>query len=143
MVKLSGWYLCNKFDRKHNKSNYILPRYLRSKFYRDFKDANFSNQPLNSTTLKIWLGNKVTELFNPIYAIIDHQEKKGGFYKNSHRLERDNRNLYPRPPSLLLHCGKACRIINRTYCDADFVSRMIWHKDVISLWHFQQMNAWD
>ena len=72
-----------------------LPRNLRSKFYRDFKDANFSNQLLNSTTFEIWLGNKVTELFNPISAIINHQEKqKGGFHKDSHRLERDNRNPY-------------------------------------------------
>ena len=41
------------------------------------------------------LGNKVAELFNPISAIIDHQDKqKREFHKDSHCLERDNRNPY-------------------------------------------------
>ena len=72
-----------------------LPRYLRSKFYRDFKDGELNNQSLNLTTFEIWLGNKLIELFNPISAIIDHQEKqKRDFHKDSHRLERDNRNPY-------------------------------------------------
>ena len=41
------------------------------------------------------LGNKVAKLFNPISAIIDHQDKqKREFHKDSHCLERDNRNPY-------------------------------------------------
>ena len=72
-----------------------LPRFLRSKFFRDFKDAKLKNQSLSLTTFEIWLGNKVAELFNPRSAIIDHQEKqKRDFHKDSHRLERDNRNPY-------------------------------------------------
>ena len=49
-----------------------LPRYLRSKFYRYFKDAKLNNQSLNLTKFKIWLGNKVAELFNFISAITSH-----------------------------------------------------------------------
>ena len=72
-----------------------LPRYLRSKFYRDFKDAKLNNQSLNLTTFEIWLANKVAELFNPISTIIDHQEKqKRDFHKDLHRAEKDNRNPY-------------------------------------------------
>ena len=72
-----------------------LPRYIRSKFYRDVKDAKLNNQSLNLTKFEIWLGNKVTELFNPISAIINHQEKqKQDFHKDSHHLEKDNRNPY-------------------------------------------------
>ena len=72
-----------------------LPRYIRSKFYRDFKDAKLNNQSLNLTKFEIWLGNKVTELFNPISAIINHQEKqKQDFHKDSPHLEKDNRNPY-------------------------------------------------
>ena len=72
-----------------------LPRYLRSKFYGDFKNANLNNQCLNLATFEIWLVNKVTELFNPISAIIDHQKKqKRTFHKNSHYPERDKRNTY-------------------------------------------------
>ena len=73
-----------------------LPRYLRSKFYGDFKNANLNNQSLNLATFEIWLVKKVTELFNPISAIIDKQKKKKKrtFYKNSHYPERDKRNTY-------------------------------------------------
>ena len=72
-----------------------LPRYLRSKFYRDFKDAKLNNQSLNLTKFEIWLGNKVSELFNPISAITNHQEKqKRDFHKDSHHLEKDNRNPF-------------------------------------------------
>ena len=72
-----------------------LPRYLRPKFYRDFKDAKLNNQSLNLTTFENWLANKVAELFNPISTIIDHQEKqKRDFRKDSHRAEKDNRNPY-------------------------------------------------
>ena len=72
-----------------------LSRFLRSKFFRDFKDAKLKNQSLNLTTSEIWLGNKVAELFNPMSAIIDHQQKqRRDFHKDSHCLERDNRNPY-------------------------------------------------
>ena len=72
-----------------------LPRFLRFKSFRDFKDAKLNNQSLNLTTSEIWLGNKVAQLFNPISAIIDHQEKqKRDFHKDSHRPEGDNRNPY-------------------------------------------------
>ena len=71
-----------------------LPRYLRSKFYRDFKDAKLNNQSLNLTKFEIWLGNEVAELFNPISAIINHQEKqKWDFHKNSHHLVKNNKSL--------------------------------------------------
>ena len=60
---------------------------------RDFKDPKLNNQSLDLTTFEIWLGNEVVELFNPISAIIDHQEKqRKGFHKDSRRLERDNTN---------------------------------------------------
>ena len=62
-----------------------LPRYLRSKFYRDFKDAKLNKQTLNLTTFKKWLGNKVDELFNPISTIIDHQEKHRKHFHFSQR----------------------------------------------------------
>ena len=53
-----------------------LPRYLRSKFYRDCRDAKMNNQILNLTAFEIWLENKIDELFNSISTIINHQEKQ-------------------------------------------------------------------
>ena len=57
-----------------------LPRYLRFKFYSDFKDVKLNSQSLNLKKFDTWLGNKVAELFNSISAIINHQKKtKTGF----------------------------------------------------------------
>ena len=61
----------------------------------DFKGVKLNNQSLNLTKFEIWLGNKVSELFNPISAITNHQEKqKRDFHKDSHHLEKDNRNPF-------------------------------------------------
>ena len=43
----------------------ILTRYLRSKFYRDFKDAKLNNQSLNLTTFKICLEIKLLNSLIP------------------------------------------------------------------------------
>ena len=97
-----------------------LPRYLRSKFYRDFKDAKLNNQSLNLTKFKICLGNKVAELFNFISAITSHQEKqKQDFHKDSQK------KIIEIPTAPFLHWGKVRRIINRIYYDAGFVPRII------------------
>ena len=72
-----------------------LLRYLIFKYYGDFKDTKWNNQYLLLIIFKIWLGNKVDELFNPISEIIDHQEKqREDFRKYSHCLERDDVNSY-------------------------------------------------
>ena len=42
-----------------------LPRYLRSKFYRDFKDAKLNNQSLNLTTFQYGLGIKLLNSLIP------------------------------------------------------------------------------
>ena len=107
---------------KENTTKLItrLPRYLRSKFYRDFKDAKLNNQSLNLTKFKICLGNKVAELFNFISAITSHQEKqKQDFHKDSQK------KIIEIPTAPFLHWGKVRRIINRIYYDAGFVPRII------------------
>ena len=71
-----------------------LPRYLRSKFYGDFKNANLNNQSLNLATFEIWIVNKVTELFNPISAIIDHQKKnKKGLFTKIHTIQKEIKEI--------------------------------------------------
>ena len=97
-----------------------LPRYLRSKFYRYFKDAKLNNQSLNLTKFKICLGNKVAELFNFISAITSHQEKqKRDFHKDSQK------KITEIPTVPFLHWGKVRRIISRIYYDAGFVPRIM------------------
>ena len=54
-----------------------------------------NNQTLNLTTFKIWPRHRADELFNPISTIIYHQEtQKRDLHKDSHCLERENRNPY-------------------------------------------------
>ena len=97
-----------------------LPRYLRFKFYSDFKDVKLNSQSLNLKKFETWLGNKVAELFNSISAIINHQEKqKRDFHKDSHHLEKEI------PTARFLHWGKVRPIISRIYYDAGFVPRII------------------
>ena len=97
-----------------------LPRYLRSKSCSDFKDAKLNNQSLNLTKFKIWLGNKVAELFNFISAITSHQEKqKRDFHKDSQK------KITEIPTVPFLHWWKVRRIISRIYYDAGFVPRIM------------------
>ena len=105
-----------------NKTKAItsLSRYLRSKFYRDFKDAKLNNDGGRchiETSPSICSANQQTdfymitasvmkelrtfeiclgdELFNYMPGINDHQEKqRNNLHKDSYCPERDNRNPY-------------------------------------------------
>ena len=48
-----------------------LPRFIRSKLYQDFKDSAYDNNDLNLQYFEKWLAKKLTEMFNPIDAIIE------------------------------------------------------------------------
>ena len=74
---------------KTTKAITILPRYLRSKFHRDFKHEKLNNQSVNLKTFEISLGNKVAELFNTISAIIYHQEKQKRILTKVHIAQKE------------------------------------------------------
>ena len=52
-----------------------LPNYMRSAFYREFKEQIANHYKLNLINLEQWLQNKLKELFNPIATIIYNQDK--------------------------------------------------------------------
>ena len=50
-----------------------LPRFMR-KFYQDFKDSTYDSNDVNLEYFEKWLAKKLTEMFNPIAAIIETRE---------------------------------------------------------------------
>ena len=51
-----------------------LPRFMRSKFYQDFKDLTYDRNELNLQYFEKWLARTLTEMFNPIATITEIQE---------------------------------------------------------------------
>ena len=51
-----------------------LPRFITSKFYQDFKDSTCNSNDLNLEHFEKWLAKRLTEMFNPIAAIIETRE---------------------------------------------------------------------
>ena len=41
-----------------------LPRFMRSKFYQDFKDSTYNDNDLNLEYFEKWLANRLTEIKN-------------------------------------------------------------------------------
>ena len=66
-----------------------LPKYMRSKFYRDFEGKLYSESDYNLEIFERWLGNKLDEIYNPIAAIIESEEKK----RTTREQNSSNRNL--------------------------------------------------
>ena len=51
-----------------------LPRFMRSKFYQDFKDLTYDRNDLNLQYFEKWLAKRLTEMFSPIPTIIEIHE---------------------------------------------------------------------
>ena len=51
-----------------------LPRFMRSKFYQDFKDLTYDRNDLNLQYFEKWLAKRLTKMFSPIPTIIEIHE---------------------------------------------------------------------
>ena len=65
-----------------------LPRFVRSKFYQDFKDSTYDSNDVNLEYFEKWLAKKLTEMFNPIAAIIETRENTK---QNPSDIKKDNK----------------------------------------------------
>ena len=56
-----------------NVTKVVMPllRFMRSKFYQDFNGSTYSSIDLNLEYFEKWLAKRLTEMFNPIAAIIE------------------------------------------------------------------------
>ena len=67
-----------------------LPKNLRFQIYKDFKENTFSNYHIKLRDFERWPGKKMDKFFNPISAIIVHQEKHIRVYQRGS--ERENKS---------------------------------------------------
>ena len=65
-----------------------LPRFVRSKFYQDFKDSTYDSNDVNLEYFEKWLAKKLTEMFSPIAAIIETRENTK---QNPSDINKDNK----------------------------------------------------
>ena len=71
-----------------------LPRFMRSKFYQDFKDSTYDNNDLNLEYFEKWLANRLTEIFNPIAAIIETRKSTKQNHSDKNKDNRYNRQQH-------------------------------------------------
>ena len=58
------------------KAVFRLPKYMGSKFYRDFEEKLYDETEYNLEVFEIWLGSKLDEIYNATAVIIESEEKK-------------------------------------------------------------------
>ena len=63
-----------------------LPRFMRSNFYQDFKDSTYNNNDLKLDYFEKWLANRLSEMLNPIAAIIETKNKDNKYNRQQHRI---------------------------------------------------------
>ena len=61
-------------------------------FYKDFKENTFSNYHIKLKDFERWLRKKIEEFFNPVSAIVEHQERHLRVYQRGS--ERENKPTY-------------------------------------------------
>ena len=69
-----------------------IPKNLRSQFYKDFKENTFSYYHIKLKDFERCLGKKIGEFFDPISAIMEHQEKHIRVYQRGS--ERENKSTH-------------------------------------------------
>ena len=71
-----GYNTAIKSTESVTKAVVRLPKYMRSKFYRDFEGKLDDETEYNLEVFERWLGSKLDEIYNPIAVIIESEEKK-------------------------------------------------------------------
>ena len=71
-----GYNAAIKSTESATKAVVRLPKYIRSKFYRDFEGKLYDETEYNLEVFERWLGSELDEIYDPIAAIIESEEKK-------------------------------------------------------------------
>ena len=71
-----------------------LPRFMRSKFFQDFKDSTYGSNDLNLEYFDKWLAKKLTKMFNPIAAIIETCEKNPPDKNKDNKHNRQQHSIF-------------------------------------------------
>ena len=71
-----------------------LSRFMRSKFYQDFKDLNYDINDLNLEYFEKWLANRLTEMLNLLAAIIETRENTKQNHSDKNKDNKYNRQQH-------------------------------------------------
>ena len=93
-LKSMGYNSAIQSVKNVTKAVMRLPRFMRSKFYQDFKDSTYDNNDLNLEYFEKWLANRLTEMFNPIAAIIGTRETTNQNHSDKNKDNKYNRQQH-------------------------------------------------
>ena len=117
-----GYNAAIKSAESVTKAVVTLPKYMRSKFYRNFEGKLYDETEYNLEVFEKWPGSKLDEIYNPIAVIIESKEKK--------KLKKKFKNLAYQKTDMHIehsHWTKILRKIARakTNFAAGFVRRIL------------------
>ena len=93
-LKSMGYHSAIQSVENLAKAVMRLPRFMRSKFYLDFKDSTYDSNDLNLEYFEKWLANRLTEMFNPIAAIIETRENTKQNHSDKNKDNKYNRQQH-------------------------------------------------
>ena len=93
-LKSMGYHSAIQSVENLTKAVMRLPRFMRSEFYLDFKDSTYDSNDLNLEYFEKWLANRLTEMFNPIAAIIETRENTKQNHSDKNKDNKHNRQQH-------------------------------------------------
>ena len=75
-LKTMGYDGALKSVENVTKAVMRLPKYLRQKFYRNFKIINYNEREMNLEIFENWLGERIYDMNNPLALIVEIEIKK-------------------------------------------------------------------
>ena len=67
---------------------------MRSKFYQDFKYSTYDSNDLNLEYFEKWLAQRLTEMFNPIAAIIENTKQNPSDKNMDNKYNRQQESIF-------------------------------------------------
>ena len=92
-----GYNAAIKSAESVTKAVVRLPKYMRSKFYRNFEEKLYDETEYNLEVFEKWPGSKLDEIYNPIAVIIESEETyksnlaKDGYVYRTFSLKKDSK----------------------------------------------------
>ena len=95
-LKTMGYDGALKSVENVTKAVMRLPKYLRQKFYRNFKIINYNEREMNLEIFENWLGERIYDMNNPLALIVKTEIKKKQQANNDY--EKTTKDKHQRLP---------------------------------------------
>ena len=102
-LKTMGYDGALKSVENVTKAVMRLPKYLRQKFYRNFKIINYNEREMNLEIFENWLGERIYHMNNPLALIIETEiKRKQQANKDYQKTTKDKHQRFPKD-----HCNSS------------------------------------